>query len=434
MGAWDVSITGNDTARDLIDEYTCVFYYYKDDTETALKKLDEYFFKEFGEDPDEEEVCGYYYSLADFMWKKGILTEGLKTKVLDMIDSGFGLELWAESGDKVLRDRKKALEKFREKITSPMGAVKRIKPDYNLTDIFTDGDLIAIQLQTSGKRFTDTPSLYRQLTQEEFDAFDGKYVLMQKVKCVIGCCSSVVPEVADHYAYFRLFDGVYDDVPEITDISTLKDANIYRRGYAGGKACLTSVLYTLEGSKMSFFKKHKYQLIGNFPVEEKYLEAPAVQLFFLNKSYTNAESELLGAMDWELEISETDDMALLTETVDYSTFYSQWIGRMTREEHEAQKAREQEYVLGQLERVKKEGGKFFLIKCGGPAGFISVSKNRIGNLYVRNYYHQIGLGTKLLEFAKEQAGEGAYAEIPECQYKNELMHMCEKAGIEIKEV
>lgn len=45
MGAWDVGITANDTAMDLRSEYTCAFYYYKDDIETALKKLDDYFFQ-----------------------------------------------------------------------------------------------------------------------------------------------------------------------------------------------------------------------------------------------------------------------------------------------------------------------------------------------------------------------------------------------------
>lgn len=428
MGAWDVGITSNDTARDLINEYTCVFYKYRDDIEGGVKVLEEYFHNSYDDD-DEEEVCGFYYSLADLMWKKGILTEDIKQKVLDMLDSGYGLDLWAESGDKVLRDRRKALDKFRVKITSPMGPVKKIRPDYNLTDIFTDGDLIAVQLHTSGKQYAR--SLYKQFSQEEFEACDGKYVLMQKLRCHIGSCSAVVPEIADHYVYFRLFDGVYDTIPEISDISTLKNANIY---YRFDKPCLTSVFFSLDGSKMSFYKKHKYQLIGNFPVDEKYLKAPVVQLFlFDNKALArNAESELLQAMGWELEISETTDMEVITETIKHSTFYSQWIGSMTREEIEVQKAREQEYVLGQLERVKNEGGKFFLISCGGAAGIVSVTQNRIGDLYVRNYYHQIGLGTKLLEYAKKLAGDGAYIEIPECKYKQVLVHMCEKTGIIIK--
>lgn len=298
MGAWDVGITANDTAMDLRSEYTCASYYYKDDIETALKKLDDYFFNEFSKDPDEEEVCGYYYSLADFMWKKGILTEGIKKKVPDMIDSGYGLELWAESGDNVLKERKKALDKFREMITSPMGAVKKIKPDFNMKDIFADSDLIAIQLQTKGKQYVLYKIGYRYISPEDFEAFDGKYVLIQKIYSEDWGNSQVVPELHDYIPYFRLLDGVYDDIPEITDISNLKDANIYKRRYQDSEPCLTPCFMGNGGTnKISFYRKHNYKIIGNFPVEQKYIDAPVAQeLFFSDKLASNAESEILSAM------------------------------------------------------------------------------------------------------------------------------------------
>ena len=40
----------------------------------------------------------------------GATTGYARTKVGQMIDSGFGLELWAESGTKILNKRKKASE------------------------------------------------------------------------------------------------------------------------------------------------------------------------------------------------------------------------------------------------------------------------------------------------------------------------------------
>lgn len=103
MGAWNVSITGNDSAQDLCSEYQAAFFYF--DVETALEKIDQYVRREGFDESDEEEWCNYYYSLADFMWKKGILTDSVRSKTVEMIDNGFGLDLWAESGEKVL-DRK----------------------------------------------------------------------------------------------------------------------------------------------------------------------------------------------------------------------------------------------------------------------------------------------------------------------------------------
>ena len=140
MGAWSTSITGNDTAQDLKSEYQAAFYYY--DVETALQKIDEYVRTEMFSESDEEEWCDYYYSLADFMWRKGILTEKIKNTALEMIDSGFGLEIWAESGKTILNKRKKELEKFREKLLSEQPPRKKIRIDLYMTPIFEKGDII----------------------------------------------------------------------------------------------------------------------------------------------------------------------------------------------------------------------------------------------------------------------------------------------------
>ncbi len=72
VGAWSTSITGNDTAQDLRAEYACAFYYYKDVSE-AVQKIEEYVASYGINESDPEEYCDYVYSLADFMWKKGIL-------------------------------------------------------------------------------------------------------------------------------------------------------------------------------------------------------------------------------------------------------------------------------------------------------------------------------------------------------------------------
>ena len=105
MGAWSVSITGNDTAHDLLSEYTAAFYKYE--TEEAVKRIDNYVRTNMFDESDEEEWCNYFYSLADFMWKKGILTDEIKEKAIRMIESGFGLELWKEAGEKTFEKRKK---------------------------------------------------------------------------------------------------------------------------------------------------------------------------------------------------------------------------------------------------------------------------------------------------------------------------------------
>ena len=61
MGAWSVSITGNDTAQDLLSEYTAAFYKYEP-TE-ALQKIDNYVRENMFDESDEGEWCDYFYYL-----------------------------------------------------------------------------------------------------------------------------------------------------------------------------------------------------------------------------------------------------------------------------------------------------------------------------------------------------------------------------------
>lgn len=149
MGTWSASITGNDTALDMIEEYKVAFSYF--DVSTGLQKLDQFVRSNFDES-DEDEWCAYFYSLADFMWKNGILTDEIRDKALHMVDSDFGMETWREAGSE--KQRRKELAKFREKITSPQCAPKKIKLSHiHPDDIFENGEVIAIQLNTIGKDF-----------------------------------------------------------------------------------------------------------------------------------------------------------------------------------------------------------------------------------------------------------------------------------------
>ena len=116
MGTWNASINGNDTAQDLKSEYQAAFFY--NDVETALAKIDAYVRNDFNES-DEEEWTSYYYSLADFMWKHGILTDEVRNRAVEMIDSGFGLNVWANEGKKVLNQRKRCLLSFERSCCLP---------------------------------------------------------------------------------------------------------------------------------------------------------------------------------------------------------------------------------------------------------------------------------------------------------------------------
>ena len=284
MGTWSVSITGNDTAQDLLSEYTAAFYKYE--PKEAVQKIENYVRTNMFDESDEEEWCNYFYSLADFMWKKGILTDEIKEKTIRMIDSGFSLELWEEAGEKTLKKRQQVLSDFREKLTSPMPPKKKIRPNVHTERIFNNGDLIAIQLRTAGKPYTKNDE--KPMSDDEFHAYDGKYILMQLIDCYSSWSSAIVPEVKDYWAYFKLYDGIYDTIPQVIKYDELKPAKIHQEGITSCFTCESNLFY---------FKRRKYQIIGNNPIKKVYDKISNASIFFgINKPWINPDSEFLAAM------------------------------------------------------------------------------------------------------------------------------------------
>ncbi len=250
MGAWSVSINGNDTAQDLISEYQAAFFYF--DTETALKKIENYVRSIGLNEEDEGEWCNYYYSLADFMWKKGILTDPLKIKVLEMLDSNFGLALWTESGNAVLGKRKKILAQFKQKLLSEQPPKKKIRIDFHLSPVFETGDIIAIQLKTMDKSYISDDSNFDEAF---FRSCHDKWVVLRKVEDHISYTSCIVPEVKDIWPVFQLYGKIFEECPEANQLIEIPWAKCRYSNVDGG-------VYGCEGN-LFYFKKRNYKVIAN---------------------------------------------------------------------------------------------------------------------------------------------------------------------------
>ena len=156
--------------------------------------------------------------------KRGILTDEIRDRAIQLIDSDFGLEIWAESGEKILNQRKKALADFRAMLLSPMGPKKKIKPDVYTDTIFNEGDIVAIQLKTANKSIAKHAREYTDMTDEEFHSYDGKYVLLAKISDKSSWQCAMVPEIHDWWANFRSLNGIYEEIPDSVDTDRLTDA------------------------------------------------------------------------------------------------------------------------------------------------------------------------------------------------------------------
>lgn len=424
MGTWSAGITGNDTAMDLRSEYTCAFYYYG--TDEAVNKIDEYVRNNICDESDREEWCNYVYSLADFMWKKGIITDEIRDRAIDMIDSEFGLSIWAESGEKMLRQRKKVLEKFREQLLSPLPKKKKIKPNVHTEQIFEDGDIIAIRLITKDKPFASWAALVSDLSYEDFQAYDGKYILIQKVCSQASWQSSIVPEIKDYWAVFRLFDGVYDDVPENVNADNLKEARIISQNKIYSAFCCESSMF--------YFKRRKYQVIGHRRTDSKEYDSAAYTHIFLSVSNTHwdPDSLFLASMGRTVRIEKySGPVERLLEIAYNANRYGSYDYHFSGDENERRRREEEKRIRDNIERSLSENADFYTISYGKECGLASVINDKIDNVYISGQFQKLGLGTQLIGYVSGKTDGQAYMNIPEVRNKNVITHICEKTGINV---
>ncbi len=248
MGSFGVSVTGNDLARDLLLDYKVAFYF--NDIETALQKIDEYA-KQVCDEDEPVELCHYIYSLADFMWKKGILTDDVKQKALELIDSEYGLQPYMEAGVATLNKRKEVLKKLKEQLLSEQPKKKKINIDLYINPIFEIGDLVAFQLQTKNKEYPNNCIL----SEKEFHECDGRYVVFKKVGNQISYTSKIDSRAKDIWPVFQIYKKVFDDIPTIDVLNDVPFASIQKFNDK------LDMIYC-EGN-MYYFKKRNYTIIGN---------------------------------------------------------------------------------------------------------------------------------------------------------------------------
>ena len=315
------------------------------------------------------------------MWKKGILTESIKNKAIGMIDSGFGLDIWAEEGEKVLNSRKQKLAEFREKLLSPQPPKKKIKPNVYTERIFCDGDIVVVQLQTAGKPYT--MDVVKPISEKEFQDLGGKYVLMQLIECYASWTSYIVPEVKDYWAKFRLFDGIYDMVPEEIDPETLKVALLCQ----GSRM---SSVFTCE-SNLFYFKRRNYKVLSNRKdlLRDVYTRSENHIFWSINKPWSNPDSDLVSAMGNTVVCQEfSGSYDQITEICRLANRYGRFVYHLSQEENEARYLKEENVICGRIQNVLRNGGKIYTIGFGRELGIVTVENSHIDNLYIEGRYQK----------------------------------------------
>lgn len=136
MGAWGTAIFSDDTASDIRSEYRELIEDKVPDDEAINKVLSAY------DHLDNEEEHILWLALAAAQSQVGRLDDQVKAKALDVIESGRGLELWAEAGARDLAKRKAVLQKLKETLTGEQPPPKTLRRPWRHETNLTPGDVL----------------------------------------------------------------------------------------------------------------------------------------------------------------------------------------------------------------------------------------------------------------------------------------------------
>jgi hypothetical protein len=137
VGSWGTAIFSDDTASDIRGEYRELLEDQVPDAEATERVIAAYQHL----DADEEHLL--WLALAAAQSSLGRLEDEVKARALDVIDTGHGLELWAEAGEKELAKREAVLAKLRTQLTGPQPARKVVRRPWRHETDLRPGDVLS---------------------------------------------------------------------------------------------------------------------------------------------------------------------------------------------------------------------------------------------------------------------------------------------------
>lgn len=208
MGLWSPALFASDLACDIRTDYGILLSMGKTDQE-AEEMMIQYHRDLFETNtPDEQE---FWIALAVCEWKRGRLSQQVKTIALHYLEQGWDLPLWEIPGkEKDYRKRKKVIEELVEKLNSPMPPRKEAKKVSVVRCPWPVGSLLA----------------YHIITNEEAagrDPLFGKYALLRIIQINRTPVTRMIPDApCDESMLVGLYGWCGDEIPNSSIIKELE--------------------------------------------------------------------------------------------------------------------------------------------------------------------------------------------------------------------
>ncbi len=231
MGSWGTAIYSNDTSSDVRDMCNEVYPL------VGVEKGTELILEEYAEiingDVDND-YADFWYALADWQWKHGILSDDVKNKTIALLEAHTGIEEWMESGTAAdVRKRLAVMDKLLTQLKSSQPDIKIPKPKIAKPK-HKPGDIIVVRTCTKEndpenwiwniERCTysyiykpEIASKVSEVLDPPYDAHD-KYIAILCVGTEKMPHSQYVDGIFDEYSVYAFYDYVSSEKPTVEQL------------------------------------------------------------------------------------------------------------------------------------------------------------------------------------------------------------------------
>lgn len=241
MGAWGPAIFSSDTACDVRGTYEDMLCYghTPEDAEAQTMKEMEMDRLHPEDDPDA------WLALAATEWRCGRkLSDDVRAIAMALIDQPIPTDLWKT--EKLRLSRRKALDKLRDQLNSPLPKPKRLRPLPTIHSPWQVGDVIAVKLPE----------------KEERPALSGKYALLLFTEISTSKVSRYAPEtMTEDTPYFVTYYWWGDDLSQCKEVIDrqvfmAKDSSIFVSRNVEKPIQEVFTAFALTKSEMAQYKEH----------------------------------------------------------------------------------------------------------------------------------------------------------------------------------
>lgn len=229
MGSWGPGIYSNDVSSEVRDTCQEIFPF------VSVEEGNKILFDEYKELLDmnllDDDYASFWYGLADWQWKHGMLIDEIRDKTLTLLENYTGISEWeADASKATVKKRKATLDKLKEQLLLPQPPFKRpkaklLKPKHKPGDIVIyksddayswnwghcivyykdkDGHIIAAQ---------DNPLSGISLS--------NKYVALLCVGSSFKKHSRYIDNVMDESSVYAVYDYISEKEPDIDNLKNL---------------------------------------------------------------------------------------------------------------------------------------------------------------------------------------------------------------------